>query len=59
MKILVAVEVEAERIKLFDGDWYCGNECKFNDSSVYCSLFRKDMARRLSECIIARIGEEK
>lgn len=59
MKLFVAVEIEADRISLFDGQWYCGDNCQWNDSGTYCQLFRKEMTKRLSECILARVEVAK
>jgi len=58
MKLKVALEIEAEQVALFDGKWYCGNNCLFNDSGEYCQLFNKNMTARLSECILSQIKEE-
>jgi hypothetical protein len=59
MKINIVVEIEADRIACLNGEWYCGDKCRFNDSSMYCQLYWKDMKKRLPECIAAQKGKEK
>jgi hypothetical protein len=52
MKIMIKIQVEADQVACIGGEWFCGNNCPFNNTNLkYCCLFRQKMSRRLPECI--------
>lgn len=59
MKITIKVQIEADQIACFGGEWFCDQNCAFyNDDGQFCHLFRKNMSRRLTECIAAQEWSE-